>query len=71
MLSCPSLDRQKMTSKDRELTPNEISQAIDSSDTYSGSFSENVNLSRHDVPSDSDVYWEMNYHEAAIYLEVS
>lgn len=32
--------------------------------------SENVILPTQDSLTDHDLYWEMNYHEAAIYLEV-
>ena len=33
--------------------------------------SENAILPSHDSLSDHDLHWEMNYHEAAIFLEVS
>ena len=71
MLPCPSADsRMKMplkTSKD------ESSEMIHRNLPHveSHALSENTSLSRNPGTTfDPDMYWEMNYHEAAIFLEV-
>lgn len=74
MLSWGTLDQPRMASnKLRDLTPNQVGLAIDSGETQLGNtLGEDIALSRNDDagPLDSDIFWEMNYHEAAIYLQV-
>jgi hypothetical protein len=59
MQSMPALD-----------TPNEMGHRI-LPGMESQVLSESITLSRNPIVTfDPDMYWEMNYHEAAIFLEV-
>ncbi|XP_046418336.1 two pore calcium channel protein 1-like isoform X1 [Neodiprion fabricii] len=68
MLSCASSDgRIRMTPRENTDTPNEIGHRIGATDGET--LSENAALARYAIGIDADVHWEMNYHEAAIFLE--
>ncbi|OXU24398.1 hypothetical protein TSAR_012887 [Trichomalopsis sarcophagae] len=70
ILSCPSPDSQiKMPARGSVDTPNEMGHRILAGfDNHM--LTENASLSRNPGTTfDADMYWEMNYHEAAIFLE--
>lgn len=50
---------------------NQFLQKFETDEVGRESMSENAILPSHDSLSDHDLHWEMNYHEAAIFLEVS
>ena len=71
MLSCPSSDcRLKMPLEGHSDAPNEMGhQILPGMDSQT--LTENASLSRNPgLTFDPDLYWEMNYHESAIFLEV-
>lgn len=72
MLSCASSDgRFTATSRSNQDTPNEVSHRIGHGALDGEAVSENAALARYAVGLDADMHWEMNYHEAAIFLEVN
>lgn len=72
MLSCPSSDsRARISSRAGNETPNELGHRIGLDTSGGEALTENAALARQAVTMDTEMYWEMNYHEAAIFLEVS
>ncbi|XP_012251798.1 two pore calcium channel protein 1-like isoform X2 [Athalia rosae] len=61
--------RNRMTPRQNMDTPNEVSQRIGVGAMDNEGLSENATLARYTVGLDADMHWEMNYHEAAIFLE--
>ncbi|XP_033207244.1 two pore calcium channel protein 1-like isoform X2 [Belonocnema kinseyi] len=61
--------RARISSRASNETPNELGHRI-GLDTLGGeALNENAALARQVVTMDTEMYWEMNYHEAAIFLE--
>lgn len=50
---------------------NQLLQKLSTDETERANMSESAIIPSHDSLSDHDLHWEMNYHEAAIFLEVS
>ena len=72
MLSCPSSDnRARISARAGNETPNELGHRIGMETLEGETLTENAALARQVVTMDTEMYWEMNYHEAAIFLEVS
>lgn len=70
MLSSASADGQvRMSPRGSDETPNEAVHQI-LPRMGSDVLSEDILLARNTIMLDADMYWEMNYHEAAIFLEV-
>lgn len=70
MLSCASSDGRVRISQREIDTPNEIGHRVGTGISDDGVLTENAALARYAVGMDADMHWEMNYHEAAIFLEV-
>ena len=71
MLSCPSSDNRVRVSRANIETPNETGHRIGLENSSREALTETAALARQVGTMDTEMYWEMNYHEAAIFLEVS
>ena len=70
MLSCASLDSHLRMSPREDVIPNESSHRIGIRGSDGEILSETAAFARQTTVLDADMHWEMNYHEAAIFLEV-
>ncbi|XP_015608738.1 two pore calcium channel protein 1 isoform X2 [Cephus cinctus] len=61
--------RVRMSSSRNMETPNEMSHRIGIGGYDADAVTENVAIARHSAVIDADMHWEMNYHEASIFLE--
>lgn len=71
MLSSPSTESHIRSSFDTANNTNELNSKFEATDAGTGSMTENTMFTAHDSSLDVDMHWEMNYHEAAIFLEVT
>lgn len=77
MLSCAFPDSHSRMSPREDVVPNELSHRTSSRgrQTTEGNdldaLSETAAFARQSTVLDADLHWEMNYHEAAIFLEVA
>ncbi|XP_014475943.1 PREDICTED: two pore calcium channel protein 1-like isoform X1 [Dinoponera quadriceps] len=69
MLSSPSTESHVRSSFDTANNTTELNSKYEATDTGTGSMTENVMFTARDASPDVDMHWEMNYHEAAIFLE--
>lgn len=70
MLSCHSSDSQaRVSSRANSETPNEMGHRV-GMERLGETLNESAALARQVMTMDTEIYWEMNYHEAAIFLEV-
>lgn len=70
MLSCASPDSHVRMPPREDATPNELSHRTGTRGTDGEAVSETAAFARQSSMLDADMHWEMNYHEAAIFLEV-
>lgn len=70
MLSSPSSESHVRFSFDNANTANQMNSKYEAGETGAGSMTENIVFTPCDATLDVDMHWEMNYHEAAIFLEV-
>lgn len=70
MLSCASPDNHSNSSAENTRTTDQFMHKFDTDDTPIENMSENVTVPPQDPLMDHDLHWEMNYHEASIFLEV-
>lgn len=70
MLSSPSSESHVRSSLDNANSANQLNHKYEADETGAGNMTENVVFTARDVVLDADMHWEMNYHEAAIFLEV-
>ncbi|XP_076665106.1 two pore segment channel 1 isoform X1 [Andrena cerasifolii] len=68
MLSCSSPENH-LNSNTEDSGMNQFLHKFETDEVGRESMSENAILPPHDSLSDHDLHWEMNYHEAAIFLE--
>lgn len=71
MLSSPSSESRVRSSFGNANDANELNYKHEASETGTGSMTENTVFTARDAILDVDLHWEMNYHEAAIFLEVT
>ncbi|XP_076547770.1 two pore segment channel 1 isoform X1 [Osmia lignaria lignaria] len=69
ILSSSSAENHMNSSVENSRTPEQFIQKFDTAEVDRENMSENAVLPAHDSLSDHDLHWEMNYHEAAIFLE--
>ncbi|KAM0727680.1 Two pore calcium channel protein 1 [Formica fusca] len=69
MLSSPSSESHVRFSFDNANTANQMNSKYEAGETGAGSMTENIVFTPCDATLDVDMHWEMNYHEAAIFLE--
>jgi len=71
MLSSPSSDGHIKSSFDNANSTNQLNTKYETSETGTTlSMTENVMFTARNTVLDMDMHWEMNYHKAAIFLEV-
>lgn len=70
ILSYPSAENHVNSSTENVRTSDQIIHKFETDDVHRENMSENAVLPSHDSITDHDLHWEMNYHEAAIFLEV-
>lgn len=70
MLSSPSSESHVRSSFDNANTVNQLDCKYEAGEIGAGSMTENIVFTARDATLDVDMHWEMNYHEAAIFLEV-
>jgi len=70
MLSSPSSETYVRSSFDNANTANQIDCKYEAGETGARSMTENIVCTACDTSLDMDMHWEMNYHEASIFLEV-
>lgn len=71
MLSSPTSESHVRSSFGDANNANQMNYKYEASETGTGSMTENTVFNAHDAILDVDLHWEMNYHEAAIFLEVT
>lgn len=71
MLSLPSSESHVRSSFGNANNTNQLNYKYEASEIRTGSMTENIVFAAHDAILDVDLHWEMNYHEAAIFLEVT
>lgn len=72
MLSSPSSGDHVRSSFDNTAnTANQLDCKNETGETGAGSMTDNIVFTARDAALDVDMHWEMNYHEAAIFLEVT
>ncbi|CAL1678014.1 unnamed protein product [Lasius platythorax] len=69
MLSSPSSESHVRSSFDNANTVNQLDCKYEAGEIGTGSMTENIVFTARDATLDVDMHWEMNYHEAAIFLE--
>ncbi|XP_033198710.1 two pore segment channel 1 isoform X1 [Bombus vancouverensis nearcticus] len=69
ILSYPSAENHVNSSTENVRTSDQIIHKFETDDVHRENMSENAVLPSHDSITDHDLHWEMNYHEAAIFLE--
>ncbi|KAL6441388.1 hypothetical protein ACFW04_003544 [Cataglyphis niger] len=69
MLSSPSSESHVKFSFDNGNTANQLDCKYEAGETGTGSMTENIVFTPCNATLDMDMHWEMNYHEAAIFLE--
>lgn len=69
MLSCSSTENH-VNSPIENIKTDHFIHKFETDDVLRENMSENAILPSHDSLTDHDLHWEMNYHEAAIFLEV-
>lgn len=68
MLSCSSTENH--VNSIENIKTDHFIHKFETDDVLRENMSENAVLPTHDSLTDHDLHWEMNYHEAAIFLEV-
>lgn len=71
MLSSPSSESHVRSSFGNANNTNQVNYKYEAGETRTGSMTENTVFTARDAILDVDLHWEMNYHEAAIFLEVT
>ncbi|OAD53411.1 Two pore calcium channel protein 1 [Eufriesea mexicana] len=69
MLSCSSAENHINSPTENIRTTDQFIHKFETDDVHRENMSENIVLPSHDSLTDHDLHWEMNYHEAAIFLE--
>ncbi|XP_012232885.1 two pore calcium channel protein 1-like isoform X2 [Linepithema humile] len=71
MLSSPSTASRIKSSVEKANSANQLNHKheAEADETGTGNMTENIVFTARDAVLDADVHWEMNYHEAAIFLE--
>lgn len=71
MLSSPSSESHVRSSFGNANNTNQLNYKYEVGETRTRSMTESAEFTTHDAILDVDLHWEMNYHEAAIFLEVT
>lgn len=71
MLSCAFSDsRVRMSPREDLNSPNDLTHRAHTHGIEPDDLTESAAFARQTIIMDADMHWEMNYHEAAIFLEV-
>lgn len=70
MLSSPTSENYVRSSFDNANSANQVDCKYEASEVGARNMTENIVFTACDASLDMDMHWEMNYHEAAIFLEV-
>lgn len=71
MLSSPSSENHVRSSLDNTNNTNQLNYKYKAGEARTGAMAENTEFTTREAIFDVDLHWEMNYHKAAIFLEVT